>query len=138
MIKSFPEHPKGFAALITVLTISAIILTMSLSTNWGSLSELVTGFSMEQSQQAQHLADTCAEESYLKLKSDATFIGNTISLNNGTCVAVVSGSGTTRTIAAVATVGNFTRKITATVSLDSNLDGSAKRATITSWSQPSN
>lgn len=125
----------GFVSLITVIVISAIILSVGLTISLLGVNELLFGFIADQSHQALQMADACTEEAYFRLKKNSSYTGGTLSLGGGSCTATVTGSGTTRTITVSATVGNFTRRITTNVTLTSNAAGNTEGIDLTHWEE---
>ncbi len=124
---------RGFIALITIVVLSAILLTIGLTISSASLSQLVATFGSSQSARAIQVADTCAEEGYQRLKYDSAYTGGTVPIDIYSCTITVSGSGSTRTVDTQVTVGNYTRRVRASITLSSNVAGNAKRATLTKW-----
>jgi hypothetical protein len=134
------QSQDGFTALITVLIVSAITLTIAVTTIFLSTSESLLGFSADRSHEALQIAESCTEEAYFRLKKDVAYSGGTLLFDTGSCVITLTGSGgknSTRTIVASSTVptsiASFTRRITAEATLLGNATGNATTTDLTRW-----
>ena len=143
---------SGFIALITVLIISAVTIVVATTTIFLGISESLLGFSADQSHEALQLAESCAEETYFRLKKDASFpnitpahfpytlpSGSNLILGNGECDINVSGIGSGKTIVSSSsistTISDFNRRIITQINLVSNTDTNGTTTNITSWSE---
>ena len=130
---------SGFTALITVLMVSAISILTATTLVFLSTSESLFGFSAGLSYEAAQIADACVEEAFFRFKSNQNYSGGSIVLGDGACAIAVTGSGSTRNIIASSTlstsIGNFTRRITATTTLVTNTAGNATTSDLTSWQE---
>ena len=132
----------GFTALITVLMVSVISILTATTLVFLSTSESLFGFSAGLSYETAQIADACAEEAFFRFKSNQNYSGGSIVLGDGACVIAVTGSGgngSTRNIIASSTIstsiGNFTRRITATTTIVTNTAGNATTSDLTSWQE---
>ena len=128
-----PKNQSGVIALITVLIIMSILLTIGTTAALLGVNELQLSFSGTQAQKALQMTEICAEEAYLKLKKNSSYATGSITLTEGSCGFIISGSGTDRTITASSTLDNFTRTITASTTLTSNPAGTAEGIEIDEW-----
>ena len=71
---------------------------------------LQTGYLNNLSAQAFSLADGCLEEGILRLTTDDTYTGSTITVGDDSCTITVTGAGGTRTITAMSTVNNLVNR----------------------------
>lgn len=126
---------KGFVGIVTVLAVSLIVLTLAVTSAYLSIDELLLTFAADQSQEALHLADGCAEEAAYRLKRNSAYVGGTIPFAGGTCTVGVSGVGLTRTITSTVVVGNYTRAVQTQVTLVSNVAGNASGIDVTQWQE---
>ena len=129
------QQPSGFVALVTVLVISAIMLTLGLFTSAAAINEMMAGFSWDQAERALQITDACVDEAVFRLKSDSSYTGGTLSVNGGTCTSSVTGSGSTRTVTSTGTLGDFTKKISATATFVTNIAGTANTVDLTHWEE---
>ncbi|HSX16948.1 MAG TPA: hypothetical protein VLH86_02500 [Patescibacteria group bacterium] len=126
------QAESGYVALLTVLIVgvaaTAIALVLLASGADSQRSTLV----VQQSKQARTLAVACAQEAAQQIHDNIAFVGsNTLTLNSqGTCTYIVARpTGTTRSISAIGTVGNVSRKILATATIG------ATTVTMSSWKE---
>lgn len=108
-------NSRGYIALVSVLIVSALLLVAGLGTSLRGIDTTETALSDTLSLQARHLADACAEEALMKLKSNFNYTGNEIIIVEGAdaCTIVsVSGTGNTnRVIRSEAYVNGYKKKI---------------------------
>ena len=108
------KDQRGFIALISVLIISAVVLTIGISVSLRSIGEMKMSFDKQESRRALALAGLCAEQALMKLESVFNYAGNeSITIDGESCdILPIGGSGiTNRTISAQSTVSNYTKKI---------------------------
>lgn len=67
LYNKYLKNKKGYIALISVLVISAVALSIAISTLLLGVGSIKTAFSLEQSSQAQALADSCLEVALQKI-----------------------------------------------------------------------
>lgn len=132
----YTSNQEGFISTITVIILSVITLTLAVAVAMLGANELVLGNAASQSQKAFEIADGCQEEAYYRLKLSSAYTGGTIPYGSGNCTVTVSGSGTTRTVVSTATIGGYTRSMTATVSLVNNTATNANSVDVTHWQEP--
>jgi hypothetical protein len=105
--------------LITVLIVGAVALTIGLSVALRGIGELDMGFAGNRSLEALSIADGCMEEAMIRLWSDYSYTGATLTVGDGTCSITVVNSGTGRTITVSATINKWTRQIRSQVDIGS-------------------
>lgn len=128
-------NQKGFVALVTVLVISAIMLAVGLFISSAALNDLLSSYSFDQGERAIQIADACVDEAVFRLKSDSAYAGTSLNLNGGSCTVTINGGGASRTLNSTATLGNFTKRITATVTFVTNSAGNANTVDLTHWEE---
>lgn len=125
---------RGFIALITVLTISAIALLVSAGILLQSISESATSSAEGEAGRAWAAANGCAEYALAQLSTttdarpgwaDGT---GTQMVGSYTCWYAISASNTSKLIQASSSVATFTRKIQVLVATNTPM-------TITSWQE---
>jgi hypothetical protein len=110
---------KGFAALLTVVIISAVASLVVLGVSLRAIDEIELGFGNQESNESLTLANLCAEQALMKLLSVLDYAGGeTVTVGSETCtISSVSGTGNyNRVINAESTVSNRTRRVKVTVS----------------------
>lgn len=83
---------------------------------------------LEQGTLAYYVAESGAENGFLRLLRDPTYTGETLAVGNNNALIQVTGIGP-YTITSMATVSGFVRKIQATLSYTNNV------ATISAWKE---
>lgn len=102
-------------ALVTVLVFSSVaMLVVTLAISMGILSSM-SSRQMIQGLEAKSVAESGVENALLRLLRDPTYIGETLTMDNGTATIVVSGSSP-KIISVEGRVGTVVKKIDATVS----------------------
>lgn len=97
----------------TVLIISAIVIAIAVSTSLIGIGEGKTGLLHFNGSNTLFLAEGCMEDALLKLRTNASYTGGTITRPEGSCSITVSGSGT-YTITVTTTNQSTTRQIQTT------------------------
>lgn len=105
----------GYVALVGVLVFSAMILLAGLGVSLRGIDAAESSLDEAFSIHARMLADACAEEALMRLKSNFGYSGNETIIVGGTdtCTIVsVSGSGNTdRVVLSEAAVGRTLRRV---------------------------
>jgi len=117
------RHNGGFAALLTVLVVSAAVLIISYSASMLGLGELDMGYTAQRGEEAFYVADGCAEEVLGRMRKDANYgVGaGTVNLtvSNGSCTMNITDLGSNQRLVVVAgTVDSYTKKIIATTTVN--------------------
>ena len=106
---------NGFIALVSVLIVSALLIVIGLGTSLRGIDTTELSLSDSLSLQARHLADACAEEALMKLKSNFNYAGNEIIIVEGadacTIVSVLGSGNTNRVINVEAYVNGYKKKV---------------------------
>jgi hypothetical protein len=126
------KSESGFILLLSVLILGALGAAVTVSLLQLGLSASRTANTIELSQAARDLANTCAEEAIERLTRDNTYAaGATITLGNGTCtINTISGSGdVNREVQVTGEVQNVDRKV------EVYIDNLAAPVTISSWQE---
>lgn len=127
--------PKGFVGVVTVLIVSAIVLTLAVTAAFLAIDELLLTSAVSQSQAALHLADGCADEAAFRLKRNPSYAGGTVPFAGGSCTVSISGSGNTRTVTSTVVLGDFTRTVQTSVTLTTNVAGNTNGIDVTQWQE---
>ncbi|HEV7449315.1 MAG TPA: hypothetical protein VGP13_02120 [Candidatus Paceibacterota bacterium] len=110
---------KGFAVIISVLIFAAIGTVISTSLLFLSVSAAQTAIAMQESSEANNLANACAEIALQKLVTSSAFVGTaTTTLAQGTCNYGVAAAGAAADkIKAVGTVGTTVRRVQISIAI---------------------
>jgi len=112
------NHQSGFAALLTIVVVSATVLIMAYSASLLGLGELDMGYTSQKGGEAFAIADGCMEETLRKLRLNTSYTGETLTTSNGLCIISVATAGSNRTITITAnTTDGYYKKIEANVTL---------------------
>lgn len=113
---------KGFVALISVIIISAIILTISISLMLTNLNVSLSGLIIRQSQQAKELANTCSQFALWQLAQNFDNSNSqTFNFSEGICqFEILTINNDSRRINSWAEVSNMIRKESVELSLINN------------------
>ncbi|KKQ51850.1 MAG: hypothetical protein UT19_C0005G0033 [Candidatus Woesebacteria bacterium GW2011_GWB1_39_10b] len=104
-------------ALTSILIISAITLSIAISISLLGVGEAKSSLDYKKGGETLKIAEACVEEALLRLKSDESYLGASLTVGDGLCNISVSGSGLDRTIDVTAQITNgisYTKKIQVT------------------------
>lgn len=109
---------QGIIALITVLIAGAIMLVVGIGMSTRSIVGSKESLYQELSHQALAMATSCMEQALLSLADNSLYTGNqTVVIGPNKCaIALITGSGNTRTVQTSSTVGGHIRRLSVTVS----------------------
>lgn len=105
---------RGYITLVSVLVVGAIGASVAVSMLGLGLASSRTGLAYQQLQQARALADACAEEALLQVRTTTTT--GSLALSSGQCTYVITTQGQDSIINATGTVNTVVRKVRLTVS----------------------
>lgn len=125
---TFRKTNKGAAVLIIVIIMGSAMLLISLSLGISSISENLINLYQSQSSRLSLSVDGCAEEALMRLNRDNNYEGETLILNDTSCIINVSGTGSSRTINVTGTKSNYTRELEIAVNISPSY-------AITSWQE---
>lgn len=122
---------RGFTTLLGVLIVGAVASTIALSLLVFGIDSAKTSFVIEQSSQAQSLANACAQEALEQIRVLNTFTGSgTLNVTPNSCTYTVTDEGgSVKKINATGIAGTITLKIQVFVNrTNTSMD-------ITSWQE---
>ena len=125
MINNIIKNNSGVAAIITVLIISAVVLTMAKSISFLGINELDISFLGNKSQQTLALAEGCAEEALRQLQIDENYIvsGKELSVGSGSCTISVSTEASEKIIMINAVEGDYYKNLEIKININNgNID----------------
>lgn len=100
-----------FMVMAIIITTAAVAVTITNSTTTGKLAL---------GEEAYAVSQAGIDNAVLRLLRDPNYVGETLTVGNGTAVITVSG-GASKTITSVGTIGNFSRKIQAGATFNNNV-----------------
>lgn len=116
--------------LISVLVISAVLLTLILGVSETQISTSDHNFNTTSNKYTYYLAESCFEEAAKRLKNDSDFAGETINFEDGNCEITVAGI-LTKTISITTNFDNYTQNYEAEVSITAN--GEINNVRLLNW-----
>ena len=122
---------KGFVIIYAVILTGSVVLAMALYFTWLASFSLRTGIQLKKSEQARHLANTCAEIALQKIWDDKNFSGSgNFSGHGGNCTYQVNNlGGDNREVRATGTMDTLTRKAKVSINKVGGLVG------VTTWQE---
>lgn len=123
-------NKRGAAALIAIVIVTALIVVISVGYAFTAIGNLEFGFAKQKSNDVVLTAESCVEEAMLRLSSDNTYSGGSLTVGDVACTMTVTGTPCgSCTIDVAATSVGFTRNIQAGVTV------SGSSVDITSWEE---
>lgn len=132
---SSPYPARGFIGLLTVIVLGALVLSIGITTAFVGQTQLILAGHVDHEYAVRALVSSCVDEAVHRLKLDASYVGGTIPLGADSCTVTVSGSGSSRTIAATATIDGYTKAVAATATLKQNAAMNAAGWSVTAWAE---
>lgn len=97
--------------MITMIIISAVILILALNMGTKSIIQNQINLNQTQGNELSMNLDGCANEALARINRNNAYTGETLNMDGTSCVIVVTGSLTTRTIDISATKTNYTKDL---------------------------
>src|SRR3972149_7439961 len=111
----------GFAALISILVVSAVALAISMSISLLGIGEARSSLDFKKGQETLKIAESCVEDALLRRKNDPSYTGtgaNALIVGDGECSISVSPSGADKIIDVAAQVSEpsiYIKRLSVTV-----------------------
>ena len=105
------------AVLISMIIIASAITVIAVGMGLNSITENQINLAQSYSSRVLLNTDGCAEEALTRMNRNSSYTGETITLDNTSCVITISGTGTSRTITATSTNGIYSKIIQITVTI---------------------
>jgi hypothetical protein len=119
---------KGYIAILTVLIISAVVITIATTVSLLAIGEAQSSFALFKGEDTLTFVEGCMEDALLKARNNNTYTGGSITRPEGTCTITVSKAGTTWTITATTTNTQYIRTIQSVITRGNQM-------AITSWKE---
>jgi len=124
---------RGFIGLVVVILIGALVLAVGLASAFVGQTQMIISGQLDRAQTARQALASCVDEALAQLKKNSAYAGGSVPVGMLTCTVAVSGSGSTRTIAATVTLADVTQAVTVTAGQKLNGAGNAKAWGISAW-----
>lgn len=108
---NFPQKSAGFIAMLTVITLLAFSLSLTIAVMYLSIGGSQSALALSRGAEALSLTEGCVEDALLQAKRDETYAGGDYTYLDGSCRTDVSLNGTTWTLDISGTKNNFTRSV---------------------------
>jgi len=128
-------NQKGFGMITSVVVLLSVSLSIGLTIALMEVSELETQSIGIQSEMAFYYSDICANEAIFKLKQNASYSGEIINFQEGSCSVSVSAAPNPRTIQSEGDFNGMKRNIEITGNLNHSPGGEAVGFDIVSWEE---
>ena len=120
VFRSFNRQYAAQAMLVAILMITAAALAIGLAVATLGLSEVKIATGSKDAQGAYTLAETCLENTLMRMARTDTSVPPAFNLDSGNCTIEINGSAS-YTITSTGRVGRAFRKIRATVSINNEV-----------------
>ena len=127
----FHNNKKGYVLIYAVILVGSVILAMALYFSWLAAFSVQSTIQLKKSEQARHLANTCAEIALQKIWDDKNFTGSgNFSGYGGSCTYQVRNlGGDNREVRASGVMDNIIRKAKISIGEVGGMVG------VTSWQE---
>lgn len=126
--KSNTKFSSGYIAISIVLILTAITLGIMITVAQLGIGEGQVAWTLSKGEAALDFSEGCMEDALLKLRSDGSYSGGTITRPEGTCSITISNSGYTYTVTATSMTTDYKRTVQAVTNRSSSL-------ILTSWKE---
>ncbi len=127
-MKKIAQNTKGFAVLLVILIVSATITILAVGMGLSAINENQITLYHGQSIKLSMLLDACADEALIQLNRDNNYTGETLNIQEKSCIISVSGTGAERSIDISANIGKHSKNLHIDVTISPTF-------TITSWQE---
>lgn len=126
---SIRHSQDGVVSLTVAVVVFFAALAIAMSVQFIGIGDLQEGAQDQQAERAFQVADSCVQESLLRLSRNSSYTGDTLSVGSDSCTIVVTGGGSSRVITVTATAQQSTRRVQVDVSL------SGSTVTVVDWAE---
>lgn len=119
---------KGYVALSIVLILTAVILGITVTVAQLGIGEGQSSLSLSKGEDVLNFVEGCMEDALLKLRSNISYSGGSITRPEGTCSITVTTAGPLYTITATTGTTTYKRTVQAVVTRTSAI-------ILTSWKE---
>lgn len=126
-------NTKGSIALISILIITAVLMIITVSMAEVNISTGYNYLNNQSNTESYHIAESCLEESIVRLERDNTYTGGTITLGSSSCTSSISANLPNHTITISVTHGDYTQNYSASTYMLSQ--GGENNIDLLSWEE---
>lgn len=113
----FCQKRKAIAAILVVLIASAVSLVLATGAVFLSLDNLDMTSSRKIGNKVLWLADSCLNLGYRRLQLDKDYLGESLSIDSGSCIISVTSNDPVFTVTSTAVIEDYTRGIESKIEL---------------------
>ncbi len=103
----------GYVAISILLILTALILGIMVTVAQLGIGEGQVSLALSKGEDTLHFVEGCTEDALLKIRSNASYAGGTITRPEGTCSITVSTVGSTYTVTTSTTATSYKRTVQA-------------------------
>lgn len=118
----------GYVAISVVLILTAVVLGIMITVAQLGVGEGQVSLALSKGEDTLNFTEGCMEDALLKIRSNASYAGGTITRPEGTCSITVSQAGSTYTVTATTTATTYKRTIQAVAIRSTSMS-------LTSWKE---
>lgn len=123
------KKEKGYIALLTTLIVMAVVLAAAMTVTFLAIGEAQSGFSLFKGENTLTFVEGCTEDALLKIRSNSSYAGGTITRPEGTCSVTITSGNPNWNITVSTTATTYKRQMQ--VIFTQNATG----LTLTSWKE---
>jgi hypothetical protein len=120
------RNEKGYVAISVVLILAVVILGIAVTVAQLGIGEGQASLALSKGEDALNFVEGCTEDALLKIRSNASYVGGTITRPEGTCSITISLVGSTYSVTVTTTATSYKRTIQAVATRSAALS-------LTSW-----
>jgi hypothetical protein len=103
----------GYIAISILLILTAVLLGIMVTVAQLGIGEGQVSLALSKGEDTLHFAEGCMEDALLKIRSNVSYAGGTITRPEGTCSITVSTAGSTYTVTSTTTATSYRRTVQA-------------------------
>ncbi len=103
----------GYVAISIILILTAVVLGIIVTVAQLGIGEGQVSLALSKGEDTLHFVEGCMEDALLKIRSNVSYAGGTITRPEGTCSITVSTVGSTYTVTATTTATPYKRTVQA-------------------------
>lgn len=124
----YKNSEDGYVAIAIVLILTVVILGIMVTVAQLGVGEGQVSLALSKGEDTLNFVEGCMEDALLKIRSDPTYSGGSITRPEGTCTIAVSQAGTTYTVTSTTTATTYGRTVQGVVTRSTALS-------LTSWKE---
>jgi hypothetical protein len=111
------KRNSGYILIFSIIIIASIMTVVVIRGALTTTTNLEKNFTLVNEQKIELYTEGCLEEGLIQMNRDEGYAGDSYSIDSGTCVVSVSGSGNVRTVSASGELDGYFMDLSADVTL---------------------